>query len=176
MVRKKIYILYIRKRSKYLKDDYLTFRTTWKQTGYRKRANARFYLQNYKQGSLNDYLPTTRRLFITERYQIGIYLSKKIIVMLQIYLGMNQWLPMQSWNLITTDCKSPAQFIRQMMVAMFPYQTLLQQTVTGKGSNRNRSGPPSEGRLDPEKVLAIKCKIISEIILVELLFDKNSKK
>ncbi|XP_033217333.1 uncharacterized protein LOC117173063 isoform X2 [Belonocnema kinseyi] len=74
----------------------------------------------------------------------------------RIYLGMNQWLPMQSWNLITSDCKSPAQFIRQMMVAMFPYQTLLQQTVTGKGSNRNRSGPPSEGRLDPEKVLAIK--------------------
>ncbi|XP_071652921.1 uncharacterized protein [Temnothorax longispinosus] len=73
-----------------------------------------------------------------------------------IHLEYGEYLPKTSYVAAACDCRRPAIFVRQIAICLFSLETLLNSTVTGKGSNRNKNSKQPKNALDCNKILAIK--------------------
>ncbi|XP_071581839.1 uncharacterized protein [Temnothorax nylanderi] len=73
-----------------------------------------------------------------------------------IHLGYGEYLPKTSYVAAACDCRRPAIFVRQIAICLFSLETLLNSTVTGKGSNRNKNSKQPKNALDCNKILAVK--------------------
>jgi len=68
------------------------------------------------------------------------------------------WIPIESYALVIGTATTPSMFVAEMMLVLFPYETLLNSTLSGKPSNRTKADiQKAYKKLDAVKVMAIKC-------------------
>ncbi|XP_036144373.1 uncharacterized protein LOC118648447 isoform X2 [Monomorium pharaonis] len=109
-------------------------------------------IQNFNEGN-NLNVVTGNNLTVLNKHPAVGYITPDNK---SIHLGYGEYLPKTAYVAAACDCRRPAIFVRQIAICLFSLETLLNSTVTGKGSNRNRNSKKPENALDCNKILAIK--------------------
>lgn len=84
----------------------------------------------------------------------------KIKFYFKIYIGREHWIGYDNFKVSTDNVKTSAQVAKNLAVAIFGYSTLLNATLSGLGSNRNKRKQKPQFKLDGTKVLCLKGNII----------------
>ena len=63
---------------------------------------------------------------------------------------------LNAYRTIQFDARSPSHFVKMAVVAVFGIEKLINSTVTGQGSNRNKKSKTPVYKLDENKLLAVR--------------------